>query len=226
MATSQQEPIGNVVDLIPSEFEDRGVRQRLRKLADALDQLAVEEDGDVVVDRDAVEKALRDRDLFPAELQDRVRHELETRLGPKLKGRGKGRHLGWRELGKHDKAIDPPPVDELRKLGIDSSSSSEEVRKALRDHYPDLPESWLDMDAAELRGAMVDALHHNQSVWDCCVRHLGWWATLAVFAAAGAFLIVGTATGPWGIPLLIWLIGVLGGGTAVIVFNCVLNPSW
>jgi hypothetical protein len=57
------------------------------------------------------------------------------------------------------------------------------------------------------------------------IRHIGFWATLAAFAVAGAFLIVGTATGPWGVPIAIFLIAVLGDGTAVIALNCFANPN-
>ena len=89
-----------------------------------------------------------------------------------------------------------------------------------------MPVFWLEADAREVRDTTVRALSTNQSVWDCVVRHLGFWAAIWVFAAAGAALIVGTATGPWGTALAIWLIGVLGGSTAVLVFNCLRNPSW
>ena len=146
-------------------------------------------------------------------------------MGDKLKAKGREHGLGWREFATHDNPIEPPPIDELRSLGFDGGASIEDTKAALSKHFPDLPQRWLDADGAEVHKITLDALRHNRTVWDCVVAHLGFWAALAIFAACGAFLIVGTATGPWGIPLAIWLIGVLGGGTAVIVLNCVLNPN-
>lgn len=219
-------PLHDLLDLIPNEFSDPGVRQRLRKLAQNLDELMIFDDNiqQVSVDRRIAQQVLREN--FPAELHDRVQRELESHLQDKLKDRGKDRILHWREVPGHGIPFDPVAAAELRGLGIDASSSSKDVRRILHEHYPEIPESLLNADAAQLHEMIIRALRHNRTVWDCCVAHLGLWATMAVFAVAGAFLIVGTATGPWGIPLAIWLIGVLGGGTAMIVLNCVMNPEW
>ncbi len=228
MATNPRHaPLDDVVDLMPEHLGEPAVRQRLRKLARELDQLtALDEAGQIVVDRDTVLRAIADPDLFPSQVRDRIKRELEGHLGDKLKGKGSARHLRWREVAAEGNALDPISPAELRKLRIDASSSIQDVRKTIREHFPQIPQSLLDADAQQIRDMAMQALAHNRTVWDCCVAHLGWWATIAVFAAVGAFLIVGTATGPWGIPLAIWLIGVLGGGTGAIVANCVMNPEW
>ena len=128
-------------------------------------------------------------------------------------------------MAERDNPLEPTPTSELRRLGIDSSTSVDDAREILREHFPDLPHAIVDADGRQLREIALNGLEHNRTVWDCVVSKLGLWAAIAIFAAVGAFLIVGTATGPWGIPLTIWLIAVLGGGTGTIVGNCVLNPN-
>ena len=100
------------------------------------------------------------------------------------------------------------------------------MRRILRERFPDLPSFWLEADTATIRDTALRALSHNQTVWDCAVRHLGLWAALAVFAAVGSLLRVGTATGPWGVPLAVFLISTLGGATALIILNCLANPNF
>lgn len=219
-------PLQDLLDLIPKEYSDPAVRQRLRKLTQNLDELTMIDDNSqqVTVDRRIALQILHEN--FPAELHDQIQRELEAHLREKLKDRGNDRVLHWREAAGHGMPFDPVAIEELRRLGIGASSSSKDVRKILLEHYPGILESVLDADSVQLRDMMIRALRHNRTVWDCCVAHLGLWATMAVFAVAGAFLIVGTATGPWGIPLAIWLIGLLGGATAMIVLNCVMNPEW
>lgn len=219
-------PLQNLLDLIPDEFGDSAIRQRLRKLTQDLDELIVidEKSQQVTADQRIAQQILREN--FPADLQDRIQGELKSHLQEKLKDRGNDRVLHWREAAGHGMPFDPVAIEELRSLGIGASSSSNDVRRILREHYPGILESVLDADSVQLREVMIRALSHNRTVWDCCVAHLGVWATIAIFAVAGGFLIVGTATGPWGIPLAIWLIGLLGGATAMIVLNCVMNPEW
>ena len=224
---AKSKPLEDVVAILPDEAEDRGVRNRLRKLSRELDQLiAVDADGEIVVDRTALSRVLQDADLFPPEVRDRIRTETEKHLGKKVGDKGRARQLLWRDLPKHQDAVQPIPTAELTDLGIDHTTTLGEAREILRERFPGIPEFWLDADADAIKSTTLRALAHNRSVCDCVVAKVGYWATLAIFAAAGAFLIVGTATGPWGIPLAIWLIGVLGGGTATIVLNCVMNPNW
>jgi hypothetical protein len=214
-----------IVDLFPGEIGHDDRRQRLKQFARELDELvATEGGGDVVVDQDVLERLIAGED-FPADLHELLRREARGHLGPHLKERPHGRKLKWHELAEHGAPIEPMSVDEIRRLGIDSSTSVERAKELLRQHYPDLPGELLEADGPQLRELALRALAHNRTVWDCCVAHLGWWGALWVFALVGALLIVGTATGPWGIPLAIFLISVLGAGTGVIVMNCVLNPN-
>jgi len=215
----------DLVDLLPTELRDDGARKRLRKLSRHLDALTAEVSGEVIVDRASLRQLIKDDEIFPPELHDRIEREAEGHLGKKLKDKGKGRSLSWREMAAGDNPIEPVAPAQLRALGLDASTSVADARRVLSEHFPDLPDAILDADGPALRDIATRGLEHNRTVWDCVVAKLGFWAALGIFAAAGAFLIVGTATGPWGIPLAIWLIGVIGGGSAVIVANCVLNPN-
>lgn len=214
-----------VVDLFPAELGDEDVRQRLKQFTRDLDQMTrTGSDGNVVVDEDIFEQILTGG-TFPDDLQERVRSEARTHLHGHLHRGSGGGKLTWHQLAAHEKSLQPSSIDELKQLGINHDTTVKRAKQILHEHYPQLPLAVLDADGPELHQLATRALQHNRTVWDCCVAHLGWWGALWVFAAVGALLIVGTATGPWGIPLLIWLIAVLGGGTAVIVMNCVLNPN-
>jgi hypothetical protein len=219
-------PLEEVLNLIPQEFQSPEVRQRLINFARELDQLlAIDDKGELTVDRDVAMRIVQNKDFIPSNLQDQIRRELEAHLGGKIKSAGKNRHITWRELVDQDTPIKPIDVGELRAKGMGAACSAQKARQILDEHYPGFPKFWLDADADKIREAALQGFKHNRTVWDCCVAHLGFWAALAVFAAAGAFLIVGTATGPWGIPLAIFLIATLGLGSGTIVANCVLNPN-
>src|SRR5690349_6782871 len=114
----QDDALGDVVDLFPEELGEPRVLQRLRKLANELDGLlGLDESGELAVDRDALIKIARDRDLVPAEQQDLLVRETERHLGQKVKGRG--RHLGWRNVARHGVPIQPESMLTLRGLGMD-----------------------------------------------------------------------------------------------------------
>jgi hypothetical protein len=223
----QDDALSDVVDLLPEELGEPKVRQRLQKFTKELDKLLfLDESGTLSIDPDALTKAAHNTDFFPPEVQALIARETEKHLGGRAKARGKGRRVSWRDAARQAIVIQPGSAEALRELGIDGSTPVDKARRIVRKQYPEIPNFCLDADAVTIRETVIRALAHNQTVWDCVVRHLGYWGALAVFAALGGILIVGTATGPWGLPLAIWLIGVLGGGTAAIVLNCVLNPSW
>ncbi len=219
--------LDDIVDLIPDELGEPNVRHRLRKLARELDLLGVDQSGDTIVDRSVLRRIVHDKEIFPEEVQDRVQREVEQHLGKKVKDKAKdkSRTISWRELAERDTPLDPMPAERLRQLGLGSSTSVADTRRILLEHFGDMPSEILNADGPRLRQIALDGLAHNRTVWDCVVSKLGFWAALGIFAAVGAFLIVGTATGPWGLPLAIWLIAVLGFGSGTIVGNCVRNPD-
>lgn len=227
MAPKSAEALSSLVELLPKELGNPAARQRLRRLADDLDEsLAVDPAKGLSVDSKVLTRMVRNNDIIPPKFQDQILNELQTHIGDRLvSGQGKSR-VRWSRQSEHGSPTKPVSARRLREQGVDPSLPVNRVREALRQQYPEIPAFWLDADASQIQEAVESALAHNQTVWDCCVRRLGWWGALWVFAAVGAALIVGTATGPWGTALAVWLIGVLGGGTATIVFNCLLNPSW
>ncbi|HRC86123.1 MAG TPA: hypothetical protein PK413_10980 [Thermoanaerobaculia bacterium] len=221
----QEDALGNVVDLFPAELGNSEVSEQLRKLANSLDALLfLDASGELMADGDAMRTFLQS--WIPPDQQEVVLSRTEAQLRSKLSNLGQGQRVGWREAAKYGLPMQPESAATLGDWGLGSSTSVDAARRILSERVPAIPSFWLEADAATVAGTMVRALAHNRTVWDCVVAHLGYWAALGIFAVAGAFLIVGTATGPWGIPLAIWLIGVIGGGSAAIVLNCVANPNW
>lgn len=215
---------GDLLELFPREFQDKEVHRRLRKLMRELDDLVFEEKGELFVDAEVAARLLRDPEVFPDPVRGAAQKGVEKHL--RQRTRGTGRRLTWRELATRSEVpIAPMSVEELRGLGLSRATSGKDARRIIAGHVPDFPSKLLDADAAAIQEIAVQGIGHNRTVWDCVVSKIGYWAALAVFAAFGALLIIGTATGPWGVPLAIFLAATLGGGTAVIVANCVLNPN-
>lgn len=222
---ADREPLENVLDAIPKELDDERVREQLRGFARELDELVAEVDGRLVVDRDVLRRIL-DGEAFPEDLRKRTWERAEEDLGDMLGEVGYGERIGWYAFARHDEApANPVPVLKLEEMGISSSTSLEETRAIFHKQMPDFPDRIVDGDAQELRDIAIRALEHNRTVFQCVRAHLGLAAAVAIFAAVGAFLIVGTAVGPFGVALAVWLIAVLGIGIGTIVANCVLNPN-
>jgi hypothetical protein len=59
--------------------------------------------------------------------------------------------LPWRTFCEQDETPDPVPTEELRRLGFDRSTSLEEARKLLREHFGELPDEVVDADGPRLR---------------------------------------------------------------------------
>lgn len=214
-----------VIPLLPADTASGAEFDRLKAFTRDLDRLVkTGPHGTHLVDKTHLFTFIDQSGVFPEHLRARVKEQLAHHLPERLK-EGGGEPLAWHRLHEHGASFAPNGVRRLKEIGFESEMETDRARELLDEHFPYLPAEILDADGAQLREFAVRALEHNRTVWDCCVAHLGWWGALGVFALAGALLIVGTATGPWGTALAIWLIGVLGGGTAVIVMNCLLNPN-
>src|SRR5215218_2289037 len=108
---SDYPPLDDLIDLVPDELGNPQVRQRLRKLARNLDELtAVDEANDLFVDQNTFQRCLGDKDLFPQDVHDRVRGQLERHLGKKLRSKGSARRLRWRELAELEDSLNPTPA--------------------------------------------------------------------------------------------------------------------
>lgn len=221
------QPLEDILEILPRGAVDEKVRQRLRKFLRGLDELVWEDDGELRIDSKTYRRLLDDAEIFPSKVRERIDRETGARLEGKMKAKAaKGRQVRWRELAAHDNPLEPLSVAELRALGIDANAAPDDVKRAIRSAAPEFPVELLDASAEELRDIAVRGIEHNRTVWDCVVSKVGYWAALGIFAAFGALLIIGTATGPFGVPLVIFLSATLGLGTATIVGNCVLNPNF
>lgn len=216
----------NIVDLLPEEVGNPQMRERLRKFTSKLDELFfLDESKKLAVDYDSLMKIIRDKDLIPIDSQDLIICKIDNSFANKTKNKKGSHYIKWNDAAQYGFPTKQTSLARLRELGIDKSSSVSELRRILQEHYPDIPAFWLDADADQIKNTTLQALSSDRTVWDCVVAHLGEAAAILIFALVGGLLIVGTATGPWGIPLAIWLIGVIGAGNAVIVGNCVINPN-
>jgi hypothetical protein len=221
---ADREPLENVLDAIPEELDER-VREQLRAFARDLDELVAEVDGRLVVDRDVLRRIV-DSEYFPEDLRDLTWKRTEEELGDHLGEPKEAERLGWYAFCERERVpINPVPVLKLGEMGFTTSTSLEEAREIFRKQSPDFPDYIVDGEAQELREIAIRGLEHNRTVFECVRAKLGLFAAVAIFAAVGAFLIVGTATGPFGVALAVWLIAVLGFGTGTIVGNCVKDPN-
>lgn len=222
--------LDSAVSLIPSKLLDTQVQDLLRSFAVELDNLMfLDDQNELAVDRKALLKILRNPKLFPKvdeNLKDIILLETTKQLGKKVKERHGGRAVKWFEAGQFGLPIDQESIAQIQKLGISQTSTADDIKNILREQMPDLPSFWFDLDDKTLANTILENFQKNRTVWDCVVAKLGYFAALAVFAAAGAAIIIATATGGIAAPLIIFLTATFGLGTTTIVGNCILNPNW
>jgi hypothetical protein len=224
-AAAQADLLSSIVSLLPEKHVNDQVRSRLKKLQVKLDDLFfMDETDELAVDRQALIALAGDQDLVPAELRDVVILETAKHLGRRLKGVGKGRRITWLEGGKYGPP-NQPGVEELRKLGLESSMSSEKLGAALREWYPKLSKDLLALDSSELHRTMLANLAHNRTVWDCVVANLGWWAAINVIATIIIALIMLGSGVPWPWALAA-CIAFTSFFTAFVIITCATNPEW
>ena len=226
-----------IADEIPDRHLGRAGKQRLRKLARALDDVGRldEESGKVMLFEPAVKRLLGDRELVPEAFGRKALAALEDSAAEDvLTSDEKGkRRLAWAELV--ERGDGPAPDEDLSfsALGLSESSSEEDMREAVRRHYPDLPPEAFEGD--ELRRRVETVLEGREpapasgeaaidvaSWWDCVKRQLGgWWfwilaGALVAFAAALPNVWLGAIlAGAW---LGFWALG--------IAIGCAFNPFW
>lgn len=227
---------GSIADVLPDAAVSREQRRRLKVLGRRLDALVVDDGGRVAVSRRALDALLDDRDLLPADAARLLRRDVERRLPDRLVAGG--RPAGWGPVAQSNGGR-VMTADELREIGVHPGADPDEAAAAVRRRFPDLPkvdratvEARLlgpvraPQGSAEAAGAEGGAeAAAGRSVLDCCIAHLGWWAVMMIVAVIGAAIIMATATGPFAVPLTIWLVGMVGGATAVLILNCIVTPN-
>jgi hypothetical protein len=227
----------SLLNRISGDTIEPAVLQGLQAFAQAHDSLVVlaPEGGAPAVQQQSLEGFLRDH--FPGSFAASALARFRREEGGHLTGDQSLRHANWADLAGHGAPIAPPSDSDLDTTGLGHRPHRGQVESWLAQHHGALAQS-----ASRLTREQVSALVNQISsspaaggsaitdeasagdFWNCLVRHLGWWGALAVFSALGAALIILTGTGPIGLPLTIWLIGTFGGGTAVIILNCAINP--
>ncbi len=228
------------------------VKRRLLKLADLIDDLGRldEHSQEVSVDENSLRKLIRE--ASPGS-EDTVVEQLRQLPGSNLTRRGGGlKKIPWETLTER-----MAPAAPLAAAPAGASPGPyvpwEEIREAVQRQFPDLPDDEFEATTLNRRFQAIlavpgpaaegeaEALPGN--VWNCMVRHLGFWGACLVIAVAVAvlavFAYVAVVLGPVG-PLnptfwavfwmLFWDLAIPGIAIGVIyatvgiIIACVLNP--
>lgn len=228
-----------ILNRIPADTVGHEQLTKLQAFSEALNTLVVSgpQDGQVQVDRAALARLLEDH--FPPDVARGLLARAEREFGDHLNAHPGGHKVDWRELAQHGAPIHPPSDADLNNAGLPEHPGHGEVENWVHQHYRDLAASASRLTREQLQGLInqesapaataegtFTAAGSVAGFEACLERHLGWWGMIAVIGVLGALLILFTGTGPIGLALTIWLIGVFGGGTAAIIIDCALNNAW
>lgn len=223
-------------------------RARCLRVARGMDQLGRldERTGEVFVDEDALRRLLRE--VAPG-TEARTVAALKRLPGSHLRDVGADaeqiRRIDWATVAQRADDFDGGPDERFLQLGAKPPATMGEVRQAVKRLSPGAPDEAFDpkelhrrvqqladqLAAAEAADVTAEAV--SGSVWDCIVRHLGWWAAICLGITLGAALAAvslatgGTATvaAAW---LIFWILSGFGWGaaTVTVIGNCIINPYW
>lgn len=221
--------LSSFLDLVPKQIMNKDTALLLKKYTEALNDIFfLDSFGELSADREALIKLTnyipsKDSDLLKMAVLETAKH-----AGRRLKTKGKGLALKWQEVARYGPAISPVSPTELTNMGITKSATVTDIQTALASKLTGLDASWSELSDSQLQEMLLTNMRKNRSWWDCVVAMLGWWAALMVIGFLGVILIIaaGIATGgvAW-VALWIWIVGVVGFGTAVIMLNCAINPG-
>jgi hypothetical protein len=251
----RERPLEKALDGIPGHLAREKVMKPLRRLCQAMDEVGrLDEEGNVFVEEDALRRSLKRflphsaADGFVSSLKELPDHRLvrerdqEKRLRP----------IVWLALAERVEGFEARSSWTFRELRLTASSQDEDVVEAGRRAFPEIPATFFNpktltprleelvreeesRHAEGLELAELETESLPGGIFDCLVRHLGWWAALTlVLVAAAAIIALSLAMGPTGAILIakFWylfsiLAGVfVGSWTVVVVGTCVLNPWW
>jgi hypothetical protein len=216
----------DIFKLFPNNLLDKNTSKKLTQLTNDLDHLCfLDGAGELSADRDAFIRIVKESAFIPPDLHEITILETAKHLGRRLKRKGVGLPLTWSEAAKYGTFMTPLSSAEQRALVPNKAGTEEELRTLLSKNYAAIDKVWFEPANQKLTNDVLRNFAHNRTVWDCVVAHIGIWGAIGVFAAVGGAIIVLTATGGAAAPLVAWLIAVLGGSTATIVLNCILNPG-
>ena len=223
----KQNDLTSIFQLLPDNMLEKETLQKLNALSNELDTVFfLDDSGELAADRDAVIRIAKANMLLAPDLHEIALLESAKHLGSRLKKKkGTGRPLTWREAATHGVPIAPLSDDEQRALGIKKTHSEEDLRSLFAQQFPEINKVWFGPSNPSVKEDVFRNFARNRTVWDCVVAQVGFWGAVAVFAAAGSVIIILTASGGFLMPLVTFLISVLGLATATAVLNCILNPG-
>jgi len=246
---AQNQGFAQVLEGIHPKHLTPAAKKRFAQLARRLDDLGRrdKDSQQVFVDETALRTLLHE--FYPPEFEERCIAEMRTFPDSRLMSstdveRGKMIPIRWQALctqvGLLTGEPDPAFKDRLNKV-----SKVEDIRQAVKQHFPDIPDEMFDPQMVtqrvqqivgspaqtEERTMTAAALSSASQVFDCVMRNLGWWAAFALLTIIGAALVAisvatgGTATVPaaW---VIFWILTGFGlaAGTIAIIGNCIINP--
>ena len=222
----KQSDLTSIFKLCPDNLLDKETFVKLNALSNELDAVFfLDDSGELKADRDAVIRIAKANMLIAPDLHEIALLESAKHLGPHLKKKGNRHSLTWREAAKHGAPIAPLSAAEQRALGIKKTDTDDDLRALFAQQFPEINKVWFEPAKQSVKEDVFRNFARNRTVWDCVVSRVGWWGALAVFAAAGSVIILLTASGGFLMPLVLFLISVLGAATATIVLNCIINPG-
>lgn len=218
---------------VPSRFVPPSERGRLQRALQAFDNLGRldPETGEVSIHEPALRALLRGRELFPASLEEHFMSGIgeDDRRFLTTSEAGK-RRISWLEVAERVDAVQPALDATFEGLGLDESSTRQDMEQALRRRHPNLPDEAFDDE--EMRARFREILEGRPGGnpidiagwWSCLWRNLGFWG---VVAAMGLLVAAAACLGA----TVAWLVcfAIVGGawvGTTALFWaiSCAMNP--
>lgn len=129
----------------------------------------------------------------------------------------------------------PSPDFTFADLGLNSSSTSLEIQKAVQQEFPGIPDQLFDLPTLKKRlqplvDEPVTSLEQAESltpgdIWNCLISNTGFWTALAIFALAGFIIgLFALFTGP-AVAAIIWIFvaAFVGFSITTQIVNCIIN---
>jgi hypothetical protein len=190
--------------VVPEDVVPKDVRSRSNRLFDEMDPLLfLDTTNELAVNRSTFIRIVNTEDFIPKRLRDITLVETSKYLGRRIKKRGKGRRIPWREGAKHGLPNYPLSEEELRRLGVTQKTSTSELADLLKKQFPELPAFWMNEDSKQLADGITRQFEVNRTAWDCMVANLGFWAALTLAGGLAIFVILVGSGVPWPWALLI-----------------------
>jgi hypothetical protein len=230
-------PLDEILEQSPFAAESPELKEPLLELARGLDGLGRldESSQQVFIDETSLRGLLRAH--FPSEFEDPCIGVLKQAPGSRLldamgKSTIEARPVYWQVVAANAEGFAPTLEAALGSFGLTASSTTEELRKAIQQRMPHLDPEQLTRRVEELVTTQATATSREAtapadaaSVWDCCLRHLGWWGLAAFVVVLGAVIVAASATGGFAWELFWWLVAIgVVGDTLVTVLNCIIDP--